>query len=385
MKVKKYIASSLANAMKQIRSDLGSEAVILNSREVYTGGFLGLFKKRNIEVLAAIDEMPKKQQIPIVKQKKPAETNPFPAKQGFSENILNQTKQKPSEEVVKELNELKAMISNLSLVNNSTAPPYPSVLQMMQKILKDQEIDLSIQESILNTLLEKWYTVGANVSIDVVYAWLEKELTEKIEHIPFGEISFSKKFINVVGPTGVGKTTTLAKIAAECVITHKKKVAFITTDTYRIAAIDQLKTYAKILNVPMEVCYSIEDFQKATASFSDYDVVLIDTAGRNFRNKQYVDELKEVIDFDNDSETLLVLSLTAKQRDMEEIYNQFSLIGIDKLVFTKADETSSYGTMYNMILKYGKGVAYITNGQNVPDDMMAAKPNLVAKTIIGVE
>ncbi len=385
MKVKKYVASSMANAMKQIRSELGSEAVILNSREVHTGGFLGLFKKRNIEVLAAIDEMPKKQQMPIVKQKRPSEISSIQAKTGFSELAIKESKQKPSEEVVKELNELKAMITNLTIEKNGAASPYPSVLQMMQKILIDQEIDLSVQESLLNTLMEKWYMSGANASIDEIYTWLEKELTDKIEHIPFGGISFSKKFINVVGPTGVGKTTTLAKIAADCVINHKKKVAFITTDTYRIAAIDQLKTYAKILNVPMEVCYSIEDFKKATTSFLDYDVVLIDTAGRNFRNKQYVEELKEVINFDNESETFLVLSLTAKQRDMNDIYRQFSIINIDRLIFTKADETSSYGAMYNMILKNGKGVAYITNGQNVPDDMLAARPNLIAKTIIGVE
>ena len=203
--------------------------------------------------------------------------------------------------------------------------------------------------------------------------------------ISFGGISFKKKFINVVGPTGVGKTTTLAKIAADCVLTHKKKVAFLTTDTYRIAAIDQLKTYAKILNVPMEVCYTIEDFRKAAQMYDDYDVILVDTAGRNFRNREYVDELKQTIDFDKDMESFLVLSLTAKQRDMEDIYEQFSIIDIDKFIFTKADETSAYGAMYNLIRKYSRGAAYITNGQNVPDDMIEAAPGEIAKMIIGVK
>ncbi|MFO1445925.1 flagellar biosynthesis protein FlhF [Bacillus sp. Bva_UNVM-123] len=387
MKVKKYVASSMGEAMKQIRSELGSDAVILNSREVFTGGLLGFFKKRNIEVLAAIDEKPKQQQVPIIKQKqiKPLEAAPLLQKEKILELKVNEAKQKPPKEVVKELNELKNMIRNLSTTNHTATPSYPTVLQMLQKILTDQEVEQSIQESILTTLLEKWYVGGSNASIDEVYGWLEKELAQRIAHIPFGGISFSKKFVNVVGPTGVGKTTTLAKIAAECVITHKKKVAFITTDTYRIAAIDQLKTYAKILNVPMEVCYSIDDFKKATQDFSDYDVVLIDTAGRNFRNKQYVEDLKEVIDFEHDMETFLVLSLTSKQRDMEDIFNQFSLIHIDKFIFTKADETSSYGSMYNMLTKYSKGVAYMTNGQNVPDDMVATKPNIIAKMIIGVE
>ncbi len=388
MKVKKYVASSMADAMKQIRLELGSDAVIINSREVHSGGFLGLFKKRNIEVLAAIDEKPKKQQIPITKQK-PINNQVANPSQHLAATIEKKAvaaiQPKPSEDVVKELTELKAMISNLSANNNTATLSYPTTLLMMQKIIKDQELDLSLQESILNSLLEKWYMGGANAAIDEVYAWLEKELIDRIASIPFGGISFSKKYINVVGPTGVGKTTTLAKIAAECVITHKKKVAFITTDTYRIAAIEQLKTYAKILNVPMEVCYTIEDFKKAAKEFMEYDVVLIDTAGRNFRNKQYVEDLKQIIDFENEIETFLVLSLTAKQRDMEDIFEQFSLINIDKLIFTKADETSTYGAMYNMIMKYNKGVAYITNGQNVPDDMVAAKPNIIAKTIIGVE
>lgn len=388
MKVKKYIASSMNEAMKQIRSELGSDAVILNSREVHTGGFLGFFKKRNIEVLAAMDEKPKRQQVPVIKQKPimRQETSSFQnLGSSIEKTFVNPSQSKPSENVVKELTELKAMINSLSANNSNATPTYPQTLQMMHKIIKDQELDLVIQDSILHSLLEKWYMGGANASINEVYTWLEKELIDRVAPIPFGGITFSKKYINVVGPTGVGKTTTLAKIAAECVITHKKKVAFITTDTYRIAAIDQLKTYAKILNVPMEVCYSIEDFKKAANEFKEYDVVLIDTAGRNFRNKQYVEDLKQIIDFDHEIETFLVLSLTAKQRDMEDIYEQFSLINIDKLIFTKADETSTYGAMYNMILKYNKGVAYITNGQNVPDDMVAAKPAVIAKTIIGVE
>ncbi|MFE8695166.1 flagellar biosynthesis protein FlhF [Cytobacillus sp. FJAT-53684] len=387
MKVKKYTAPNMAEAMKQIRAELGSDAVILNSKEVQTGGFLGFFKKRSIEVIAAVDQQSKRQQIPTIKQKqvKPPEVEQNKLKEKQILQNINPVVQKPSGELIKEINELKSILKKMPVGHAGTAPAYPAPIQIMQQLLLDQEVDLIIQESILNGLLEKWYVDGANASIDEVYSWLENDITKKMKDIPFGGISFSKKYINVVGPTGVGKTTTLAKIAADCVITHKKKVAFITTDTYRIAAIDQLKTYAKILNVPMEVCYTIDDFRKATQTFINYDLILIDTAGRNFRNKQYVEDLKQVIDFDNDIETYLVLSLTAKQRDMEDIYNQFSIIEIDKFIFTKADETSSYGAMLNMVNKYSKGVAYMTNGQNVPDDMLAMNPNIIAKTIIGVE
>lgn len=378
----------MTEAMKQIRAELGNDAVILNSKIAHTGGFLGLFKKRTIEVIAAVDPKPKYQQMPMVKQKQ-IQSSKVEQSDGASKRVLENMKvedPKSSNEIIKELNELKLLLKNIPAgTGSSAAPSYPATLQLMDKLLKEQEIEPAIQESILNSLLEKWYVEGANASIEQVYSWLEKEMINRISNISFGGLSFSKKYINVVGPTGVGKTTTLAKIAAECVITHKKKVAFITTDTYRIAAIDQLKTYAKILNVPLEVCYTIDDFKKAVQTFSDFDLVLIDTAGRNFRNKQYVDDLKKVIDFDHDMETYLVLSLTSKQRDMEDIFTQFSSIEIDKFIFTKADETSSYGAMYNMITKYNKGVAYMTNGQNVPDDMVAVNPNSIAKSIIGVE
>jgi flagellar biosynthesis protein FlhF len=210
-------------------------------------------------------------------------------------------------------------------------------------------------------------------------------MLKRISNYSFGEISFTKKFINVVGPTGVGKTTTLAKIAADCILKFNKKTALITTDTYRIAAIEQLKTYAKILSIPVEICYNLVDFAKACATFKDYDVVLIDTAGRNFRNQQYVEELKKVIDYNKEMETYLVLSLTAKQRDMEEIYQQFSTISINQFIFTKMDETSYYGAMYNMIDKFKKGTAYITNGQNVPDDRISATPGVVTNLILGVD
>ena len=377
----------MAEAMKHIRAELGSDAVILNSREVQSGGFFGLFKKRNIEVIAATDNQVNAQQKPVTR---PSTMTANHYKQNnLPEKAIEQHVQiqRPSADIVREIAELKAKLNSISMTNTQIGqgPLYPEQLQLMQKILVDQEIDESNVNTILTTLLEKWYVNGGNASINEVYTWLEKEMVNGLSRLSFGGISFNKKYINVVGPTGVGKTTTLAKIAADCVINHKKKVAFITTDTYRIAAIDQLKTYAKILNVPMEVCYTIDDFKKAADSFREYDVVLIDTAGRNFRNKQYVEDLKKVIDFDHDIETFLVLSLTSKQRDMEDIYEQFAIINIDKFIFTKADETSSFGAMYNLITKYNKGVAYMTNGQNVPDDMIEVKPSNLAKTIIGVE
>jgi len=379
LKVKKFMAASMPDAMKQIRTELGKDAVILNSRVVYTGGVLGFFKKRNIEVMAALDANQESEQKPSVK---PAAVQDHSDDYKGNAEDAQFSSLKTSDELIREISSLKQMMSSLAS-SNQAIPVHPEAIRKAQFILDEQEIDKSVQDHVLQALLEKWYLRGANAKDSEIDAWLHEELIKQIEDIPFEGISFSKKYINVAGPTGVGKTTTLAKMAAECVIKHRKKAAFITADTYRIAAIDQLKTYASILNMPLEVCYTIEDFRQAADKLKEFDVVLIDTAGRNFRNKQYVEDLKNVIDFENEMETFLVLSLTSKQKDMEEIYNQFSIIDIDKLIFTKADETSTYGSMYNIIHKYKKGAAYITNGQDVPDDILMAGPEAIVKQLMG--
>ena len=261
---------------------------------------------------------------------------------------------------------------------------YPELLEQAHTFLIKQDVDVTNRTQIMEMLLSKWRAARKDVSKEEVHEWLRYSLIQVLEWISKEEMGFHKKYINIVGPTGVGKTTTLAKIAAETMLKQRKNVAFITTDTYRIAAIDQLKTYAKILNVPIEVAYNLEDFKRAADRFSHYDAVFIDTAGRNFRNEQYVKDLGNIIDFSNDLETYLVLSLTSKQKDMDEIFRQFSTIPIKQVIFTKADETATYGSMINFIQHNKLAPLYLTNGQNVPDDIVRATPSNIVNTIFGV-
>src|SRR5699024_10910696 len=150
---------------------------------------------------------------------------------------------------------------------------------------------------------------------------LENLLDNKLENAIGGTFDDHKQFIQFVGPTGVGKTTTLAKVAAKTILEQKKEDAFITMDTYRIAAIDQLKTYARILDVTIEVAYSLEDYKQALQKFQQYDYIFVDTAGRNFRNLQYIQELKKMLTIDERRvETVLTLALTAKAQDISDIY-----------------------------------------------------------------
>ncbi|MEF2095498.1 flagellar biosynthesis protein FlhF [Bacillus sp. CFBP9009] len=376
MKVKKYLAPSMNEAMKRIRAELGSDAVILSSKAVYNGGFLGLFKKRNIEVIAAID--PVSQPIQAVTKQK---SKKLPSKLEMASHAPEPNEgNRESADLLKEIEGLKDMIKSLQIY--STDKKYPGKLEKIHEYLTEQEVDISLRSQIMDELLEKWFVFKQQSTDEEVQVWLEEAMLGILEKVENGKPGLQKKYINIVGPTGVGKTTTLAKVAAETMLKHDKKVAFITTDTYRIAAIDQLKTYAKILNVPIEVAYNLEDFKRAAERFSHYDFVFIDTAGRNFRNPQYVKDLNEIIHFTDEMETYLVLSLTSKQKDMEDIYRQFTAIPIKQVIFTKADETSTFGQIFNFIHTHKLGAAYITDGQNVPDDIEIATSSQLLKMAI---
>ncbi|MFZ3587904.1 flagellar biosynthesis protein FlhF [Bacillus sp. DJP31] len=387
MKVKKYVAPTMPEAMKKIRAELGKDAVILNSKVIHTGGIFGFFTKKNIEVIAALDPSPLDRQ-PVQKEK------PRPIQPSVNETlwtkpiskIEDKSMERNDSNLKNEIDELKILLKDLSTNQHHISTTlYPEQLQKVEMKLMEQEVDLAIRVELMSSLVELWYKNNSKASEREIEGWLRQLLFQKVEQFQHGGISFQKKFINVVGPTGVGKTTTLAKMAANCVLKHNKKVAFITTDTYRIAAIEQLKTYAKILDVPIEVCYNLDDFVKAKENFSSFDLVFIDTAGRNFRNKQYVEDLNEVINFSDEMETFLVLSLTAKIKDMNEIYKQFSIVDIHRFIFTKADETSQYGAILNLMLAHKKGVAYVTTGQNVPDDIVEATPEILIQTLLGEE
>lgn len=362
MKIKKYKAPTLQEAMKHIRKDLGQDAVILNSKVVYTGGFLGLFQKKNIEVIAGVDDE-------IDRRKQNRTTPRFEVNEERFEKETSTVNRASKEELDKLINEMKEMKRLIQSMGGSGSQAYPKELRSFEEDLKCREFDDEIRVNVMASLLEAYYLNGKSLSKEKFHQVLKDEVEKVIQPIPFHGMTGTKKYINVIGPTGVGKTTTLAKLAAEMKIKRKKRIAFITTDTYRIAAIEQLKTYANILNAPVEVCYNAEDFMKAKTKLHSYDVVFIDTAGRNFMEEKYVEDLKSVIDFEQDMETFLVFSLTAKYDDMVDIFRQFQAIPIHQFIFTKYDETKAHGAMLNLILKTKIGCGYITNGQDVPDDI----------------
>ncbi|WP_066193834.1 MULTISPECIES: flagellar biosynthesis protein FlhF [Gracilibacillus] len=365
MKVKKMKGTTMPEVMQMVKKELGADAVILNSKVVYEGGFLGLFKKRKIEVLAAVDQ-------PVLPRKTPMKA-PSPNRK----QPERKTSVPVQDHLLKEVQEMKSMLKQ-----QKQDMVFPEPYQQAYQYLLDSEVEAALAYELIAAVEKR---KGAN-EIEQEQLWqqigfeIKNRLAQKGN---FGGAAFDQQIIHLVGPTGVGKTTTIAKLAAECVLNQKKKVAFITTDTYRIAAIEQLKTYSKILDVPIEVAYQLEDYKKAKERFKDYDYIFVDTAGRNFRDDHYIEELGKIVDLTHEVNTYLVLSLTTRASDIEQLYQQFNKIPIKQAILTKKDETTTYGAALNLCLSHDLGLAYITNGQDVPDDIEEATIDQVADLIIG--
>jgi flagellar biosynthesis protein FlhF len=181
----------------------------------------------------------------------------------------------------------------------------------------------------------------------------------------------------------VGKTTTIAKIASLFSLNYGKDVALITSDTYRIAAVEQLRTYANILGIPIKVVYSREEMMEAIDFFSDKELVLIDTAGRSYKNQEHQQELKELLEAVSDKEVFLALSVATKYKDMLKMVNIYKAMTEFRVIFTKLDETVSYGNIFNIRKATGVRLSYITFGQNVPDDISEINPHEIAKSLLG--
>ena len=345
----------MQEAMKQIRHELGEDAVILNSKVVYSKGFLGMFKKKSFEVVAGMDTLE-----PTIA---PKVESPIPA---VKVDIA-------SGEIKKELEDLKHLIKSIQQ-RPKVDDSYPAELEALIHHLLEQELDEELITKISDELfvhMKSDQEFNLEKQVSLTSKWLIAYLSD----LPIGGLTYEKKFINVLGPTGVGKTTTIAKMAARAVLEKKKKVGFITTDTYRIAAIEQLKTYAGLLQAPIEIVYNENDLNEAMKKYESLDLVFIDTAGRNYKEVKFVEDLQKLIDLKENTETFLVLSTTSKQKDMEVIIEQFKDFPIEKFIFTKLDETNSIGSMVNLMVKYNKGLAYYTDGQEVPEDIVEANLN----------
>jgi flagellar biosynthesis protein FlhF len=435
MKVKKYMVKNISEAMEQIRGDFGDDAYILDTKKIKKGGFLGIGSKKYVEVTVLSEKAEEKnknfqneyitnnaneiyslnnmvernkrlnQRIEKEKNKQVQDTEEPTLAQELLELIDSQRevsrtidkdaelfyKNKQNNNFDDQLKKQEKILKsennnpNNDLHINSKDNDLEEIKKMISQLNKNmnknnnffQEVrDILIKNDFSDKIVEMIYDEIQDLEINE--NWREdNNFILKIKNILMKNIIISEKDLEgkvmLIGPTGIGKTTTLAKLAA---ISKKdnKKVAIVTIDTYRIAAADQLKIYADIMGIPAHVCYTPMDLKTTLESLVDYDTILIDTAGRSHKNDIQLGELKVFIDTVKPDFKILAISSNIKTIDAINIYEKFSIASPNALIFTKKDETSTIGQYFSLINYSKLPLLYITNGQKVPDDIK--KPNI---------
>ena len=374
MQIKRYEVGSIQEAMNKIRMDLGEEAVILSTKRL-RGGKVPLF-----EVTAARDENKKKvdshksheaQESGSHRMNASAEMDMIRNDLVEMKSLIRDIRREAS--IRRELSQLREHMNNLM-----------NVLGTWEKNLFPGPQSKIYYHLVANGLSrERAYrlvnTVDKADNFDNTCKLLENAITSSI---PVTGGRKRKGVIAFVGPTGVGKTTTLAKLAARYAMSEKMTVGLISADTYRIAAADQLKTYAKIMGLPIKVVSEKGEFKEALNRFSDRDLVMVDTPGKSRRDQGYIEKLRDFLSVGVPVETNLLLSLTASRENMLEAASRFDMVNYDNIIFTKVDEATGLGAMYDVIDEVGKPVSYLTVGQNVPNDIEDANPEKIARLIM---
>ncbi len=269
-------------------------------------------------------------------------------------------------------------------------PSRPRSIEAAHAHLLEQELDSDLAARIINDVAKQFAGASSQPSDADVRHALEQRLVAILpsdDEDPFAMAPGANgaRRIAFVGPTGVGKTTTLAKIAAQLKLKRGLRVGIVAADTYRIAAVDQLRTYAEILGLPVEVASSPKDAARACASLSDVDVILIDTAGRSQNDHMKISELRAFLASAAPDETHLVLSATASARTLARAAETFGAVGVNRIVLTKLDEAATFGTLVSLVERLGKRVSFFTQGQEVPDHIEIARSRRLAALILGSE
>lgn len=413
MIIKKYLAKTETQAIEMAKEDLGSNAVVMNIKKISPKGLAKLFMKGKVEVTAAIDENVEYRSAEKNVAKETAETPRFipdivaddNAEAGKTDSIeekLNSLQKMLEKQITEKEDsqpttevEQKEKVSFSEKKEEAEKKEEPVSKeeykarackdlirkQMRQSEVEDEQIDAIMKE--IDESLPK------DAALDQILAAMYQKIILMLGQ-PYTldqkqENKKETKYVFFLGSTGVGKTTTIAKIASKLKLEKNKKVILATADTYRIAAVEQLKTYANILSVPLKVIYTPEELGEMKEEMEDYDICLIDTAGCSHRNKEQLKDIQKLLEQIpiTSREVYLVLNAATKYRDLKEIADVYKELTDYSIIFTKLDETSSAGVMLNMRLYTKRPLSYVTWGQNVPDDIGKVDAQKIAKKLLG--
>ncbi len=390
MIIKKFQAATETEGILMAKHELGDAAVIMNIKTIKHRGIARLWKKDIVEVTAALEErahttdkIPVKTINAIVDERTKPVMEPSTQAIAIEEklnNLQSMLEKKISQNVAKD---------GVDKVNVGEEKKEDSVNFKFMQLVYRQLLDNEVDEKYANQIIGEIETgLKKESNIDGILASIYQKIILKLGQPRIIEPEDKKtKLTFFIGPTGVGKTTTIAKIASYLKLEKKLKVGLITCDTYRIAAVEQLRTYANIIGVPLQVVYTIEEFNNAIKSLEGFDIILVDTAGRSHKNAE---QCEEVMHFINDckiseevvKEIFLVLSAATKYKDLLHITQVFGEVKDYSLIFTKLDETTCLGNILNMKLHTGVPLSYVTSGQAVPDDISILDAQMIARNLL---
>jgi flagellar biosynthesis protein FlhF len=401
MRMKRYTASSMADALAAIRAELGPQAIIVHSATTRKGP-LGLLQRPIVEVVAAVDESPRPKAAPTgARPFRPAQTRPHPDPLPKGEGSRPAPPQSRSAELLRgiaqgtepvapaairemqhHVKELRGAIARM--VQHAQWPGIaklaPPLAELYQRLL-DQEVEPALAQELV-TAIDSELSLQASGDRVTVLECLAKHLRRRFPTTgPLAPTTGQPTVLFLVGPTGVGKTTTIAKLAATLAL-RRHTVALVTCDTYRIAAIPQLKTYAEILRVPIDVAYSPDELTAKVMDHVERDFIIVDTPGRSQRNGDQLAELRRFVTAVPAQRTFLTVAAGARYRDMLDVVARFGTIPFDGLLITKLDETTTFGPLLNLAATTAKPITYLTNGQNVPRDITLATPHGLTEMLI---
>ena len=390
MLIKKFQGASEQEALQLAKQELGKDVIITHIKSIKPKGIYRLFKKPLVEITAAVDEeriYEKKNYQQIAEELK---KNPYEFRVNKGEEKSSAVEQKLDSLQIMLEKQLREQVSTAvekeKEKETETTEEQTAAMACVQMIY-NQLIANEVEEVYANKVIaEIEQSLKPDATVDNILSTIYQKLVLKLGETR--ELSFEEgktKYVFFIGPTGVGKTTTIAKLASSLKLGKKAKVALFTADTYRIAAVDQLRSYATILGIPLRVIYSETEIKEAVEEFKEYDIVLIDTAGRSHKNREQRDDIEKLLLAvpEECREIYLVLSATTKYKDLVKITETYSAIARYNLIFTKLDETSGIGNIFNIKMLTGAPLSYTTFGQSVPDDISKINPQAVAKQLLG--
>ena len=376
MEIKSFRAKTMQQALDLVRREFGNEASVVHTREVNSGLLRRVMLGRQVEVVASRSEAAPP--APVVQEPAPVV---IPAVHEDMD-YRAQYRADLGAELSEQLGSLHSMVEQLCAAKTERREnEVPQGLFQAYTDLIEADVDERTARELLDMLSGYGQLADGRQSQELLFQLVAGQIQTAgpIQLTP-GE----RRLVALVGPTGVGKTTTVAKLAANYRLREKKRVGLITVDTYRVAAVEQLRTYADIIDLPMEVVATPREMREAVARMTDLDLVLLDTAGRSPRDEVQIQELKSMLGEAQADEVHLVLSSTAAARSLMTTAERFSMVGVTSLMLTKLDEATSLGHLLSLLRSCDLPISYVTNGQNVPDDIAVASSSHLTEAMFGL-